>query len=91
MKNKTTIFTTPNCPRCEQLKKLLADSNIDYTTIDISTAEGLTEARTRGIFAKEVPVLESGNIIVMTSAMFHSTGQLKGHEIIEMIQKERRR
>lgn len=51
------IFTLPCCPRCDIVKNYLKDRGIDYTEIEMDSAEGITDLRLAGCFAMEGPVL----------------------------------
>ncbi len=55
---KVKVYSTGNCPRCEQLKRLLVSYEIQYEEVDMSTPEALTELRMNGIFTLSAPVLQ---------------------------------
>ncbi|MCD5409315.1 MAG: glutaredoxin family protein [Methanocellales archaeon] len=55
------VYSTENCPRCEQLKRLLRSYGIQYEEVDMSTPEALTELRMNGIFTLTAPVLQIGD------------------------------
>jgi glutaredoxin len=52
------IYSTPTCPKCEQLKNALKDGGISYENMDMSTPEALTELRINGVFTLAAPVLQ---------------------------------
>jgi glutaredoxin len=54
---KYVVYTTEDCPRCEQVKRTLKDWDANFQTVDMTTAEALTELRVNGVFALSAPVL----------------------------------
>jgi len=54
---KYVVYTTKDCPRCEQVKKVLGGWDTDFETVDMSSAEALTELRINGVFTLTAPVL----------------------------------
>ncbi len=63
------IYTTPDCPRCEQLKAFLERRGVSFEVVDMTTAEALTELRVNGVFTMSAPVLE-------VNGRFYTTGDL---------------
>lgn len=63
------IYTTPDCPRCEQLKAFLERRGVSFELVDMTTAEALTELRVNGVFTMSAPVLE-------VNGRFYTTGDL---------------
>ncbi|MDI9616459.1 MAG: glutaredoxin family protein [Methanothrix sp.] len=63
------IYTTPDCPRCEQLKAFLESRGVSFEVVDMTTAEALTELRVNGVFTMSAPVLEM-------NGRFYTTGDL---------------
>lgn len=55
------VYSTKDCPRCEQLKRLLRSYGIRYDEVDVSTPEALTELRINGVFTLTAPVLQVGD------------------------------
>ena len=55
---KYVVYTTQDCPRCEQVKKVLEGRDADFETVDMSSAEALTELRINGVFTLTAPVLQ---------------------------------
>lgn len=55
------VYSTEDCPRCEQLKRLLVSYEIQYEEVDMSTPEALTELRMNGIFTLTAPILQIGD------------------------------
>ena len=67
---KYTVYSTKACPKCEQLKKALASSDIHFETIDMATPEALTELRINGVFTLSAPVLQVGDSFYTTDDLF---------------------
>lgn len=64
------VYSTPSCPRCEQLKAALARAGIDYENMDMSTPEALTELRINGVFTLSAPVLEADDSFYTVDELF---------------------
>ena len=64
------VYSTPSCPRCEQLKAALARASIDYVNMDMSTPEALTELRVNGVFTLSAPVLEADDSFYTVEELF---------------------
>ncbi|MBW2617638.1 MAG: glutaredoxin family protein [Deltaproteobacteria bacterium] len=56
----TEIFTTPNCPRCAYLKKLLDEAGIGYTQVDVTAGLGPLRRLRQLSGAALVPVVVRG-------------------------------
>ncbi len=82
---KYTIYSTKTCPKCEQLKRALADSKISFETIDMATPEALTELRINGVFTLSAPVLQIDDSFYTTEDLFDGERikDLKAMEIIK--------
>ncbi|NPV62897.1 MAG: NrdH-redoxin [Methanotrichaceae archaeon] len=52
------VYSTFTCPKCEQLKKALAEAKIRYDNMDMASPEALTELRVNGVFTLSAPVLQ---------------------------------
>jgi glutaredoxin len=52
------VYSTSTCPKCEQLKKALAEAKIGYDNMDMASPEALTELRVNGVFTLSAPVLQ---------------------------------
>ena len=76
MKN-ITVYSTPTCPKCEQLKDMLKKNNIKFNEIDMSTAEGLTELRINGVFSITAPILQIDKKTLEHDELFKESGTLK--------------
>lgn len=54
-----TVYSTPTCPRCEQLKAALKKAGLSFGSQDMSTPQALTELRVNGVFTLMAPVLQA--------------------------------
>lgn len=52
-----TVFSTKDCPKCEELKRALNELRIEFESQDMASAEALTQLRVDGIFTLSAPVL----------------------------------
>ncbi len=64
------VYTTPECPRCEQLKSFLKSRGVSFEVMDMTTAEALTELRVNGIFTLAAPVLQIDDRFYTTNDLF---------------------
>jgi glutaredoxin len=64
------VYSTPSCPRCEQLKAALVRAGIAYENMDMSTPEALTELRINGVFTLSAPVLQAGEDFYTVDELF---------------------
>ena len=64
------VYSTPSCPRCEQLKAALVRAGIAYENMDMSTPEALTELRIYGVFTLSAPVLQAGEDFYTVDELF---------------------
>jgi len=55
---KYRVFSTPACPKCEQLKTSLKREGLEFESLDMATPEALTELRINGVFSLAAPVLQ---------------------------------
>jgi glutaredoxin len=67
---KLVVYSTPSCPRCEQLKSALKKTGIVYENEDMSTPEALTELRINGVFTLSAPVLQAGERFYTVDELF---------------------
>ena len=57
--NKITVYSKPNCVRCEMAKRYLQDKNVKFEVIDVfEDAEALAMLRDRGY--AQMPVVDIG-------------------------------
>ncbi|MDD1736295.1 MAG: glutaredoxin family protein [Methanothrix sp.] len=81
---KYIVYSTPSCPRCEQLKAALEKAGVSFENHDMSTPEALTELRINGVFTLSAPVLQADEKFYTTEELFSGeslvdlTGILKG-------------
>ncbi len=64
---KIIIFTVKNCPKCDQLKKVLPKG---YTEQDMTTPDALTHLRCHDIFTLSAPVLQVNDLLFATKSIF---------------------
>lgn len=64
------IFSTSVCPKCNRLKVSLAKHGIEFESINVDDAAGLTEMFLLGIVTRDAPVLANGNTVLYTKDMF---------------------
>ena len=67
---KLIVYSTPTCPRCEQLKSALCKAGISYENQDMSSPEALTELRINGVFTLSAPVLQAGEKFYTVEDLF---------------------
>lgn len=64
------IFSTQNCPKCEQLKKELKKLEFPFVESNISTPESLTELAISGVFTLSAPVLQIDQCFYTVKELF---------------------
>ena len=67
------IFSTTVCPKCRRLKAFLENKGIAFESLNMDTAEGMTELFMLGIVAFDAPVLVSGNNAMYSNDLFKGT------------------
>jgi glutaredoxin len=67
---KYVVYTTTECPRCEQVKRVLEGWGVEFETVDMASAEALTELRVNGVFTLSAPVLMAGDDFYTTEELF---------------------
>ena len=67
---KYRVYSTPSCPKCEQLKAALVKANISFENQDMSTPEALTELRINGVFALSAPVFQADDKFYTVEELF---------------------
>lgn len=56
------VYTLPNCPNCEKLKKQLEKKEIEFEVKDLSEFQNMAKLRQKGVFISEAPVLQIDDI-----------------------------
>jgi glutaredoxin-like YruB-family protein len=62
---KPTVYSTPTCPFCKQLKAYLEEKNIEFTDIDVSADQEKAQEMIQKSGQMGVPVLEVGGDVVV--------------------------
>lgn len=60
-----TVYSTPTCPFCKQLKAYLEEKNIEFTDIDVSADQEKAQEMIQKSGQMGVPVLEVGGEVVV--------------------------
>lgn len=55
---KVKLYVSPQCPRCETLKKVLSEMKVSYEVIDVTNSDVMADLIMRDIFLMETPGLE---------------------------------
>ncbi len=76
---KLTVYSTPTCPRCEQLKAALNEAGISYENQDMSSPEALTELRINGVFTLSAPVLQADDRFYTLEDLFD------GEKLVDLV------
>lgn len=59
------VYSTPTCPYCVMVKKFLAENNIEFEDIDVSSNQAAAQEMVNKSGQMGVPVLEiNGQIVV---------------------------
>lgn len=59
------IYSTPTCPYCKMAKSFLAEKNVEFTDVDVSTDQKAAEEMVEKTGQMGVPVLDiDGEIII---------------------------
>ena len=65
MNNKLLKFSSPTCGMCREVTKRLDSASIEYTSVDISTDEGMELAQRYGVqHIPAVLLVDSGGIVI---------------------------
>ena len=65
-----TVYSTPTCPRCEQLKAALKKAGLSFDSLDMSMPQALTELRVNGVFTLMAPVLQADESFYTVEDLF---------------------
>ncbi len=58
MKKNVKVYSTPDCAKCNQAKKLLKEQGVQFDSVDITeSSEALQEMRTLSRGARSVPII----------------------------------
>lgn len=60
-----TVYSTPTCPFCKQLKAYLDEKKVSYTDIDVSSDQEKAQEMIQKSGQMGVPVLEAGDEIIV--------------------------
>ncbi len=55
---RVKLYVSPQCPRCEMLKKALKEMKVEYEVLDVSKSDVMADLIMRDIFLMETPGLE---------------------------------
>ncbi|MHC1600768.1 MAG: glutaredoxin family protein [Candidatus Nezhaarchaeales archaeon] len=82
---KIKLYVSPQCPRCEVLKKALNEMGVKYDVLDISESDVMADLVMRDIFLTETPALEVGDRFFYAEDLFNGDKLLinKLREILE--------
>ncbi|MEM2924610.1 MAG: hypothetical protein QXJ68_02845 [Methanocellales archaeon] len=78
------IYTLPNCPSCDRLKKELASSGWIFEERNMSTVDSLVELRFNGVFTNTAPVLQIEDEFYTSKEIFQ--GESLNREIIKRLE-----
>lgn len=53
-----TIYTKENCEKCQEIKTIMKEKNIEYIEKSVENVEDLTELIVAGVDISEAPVIE---------------------------------
>lgn len=60
-----TVYSTPHCPYCKQLKSFFDGQGIRYEEIDVAASDEAREALKKKSGALAVPVVDIGGTIIV--------------------------
>lgn len=81
------IFTLPNCPHCQILKKKIRSLGIDFEEVSMEDPEEMTDLIMNGIYVKEGPVLFIDGRYFTHDQIFNNKDDSISEEIINLISK----
>lgn len=67
---KVVVYTTPNCPNCGVLKKLLDDLGVEYEEKNMLDLDVQTELIMMDVFTLSAPVLRVGDRFLTVKELF---------------------
>lgn len=62
---KPTVYSTPTCPFCMQLKAYLEEKEVDFEDIDVSSDQEKAQEMIKKSGQMGVPVLEVGDEVIV--------------------------
>jgi glutaredoxin-like YruB-family protein len=62
---KPTVYSTPTCPFCKQLKAYLEEKDIEFIDIDVSADQEKAQEMIQKSGQMGVPVLEIGGEVIV--------------------------
>jgi len=70
------LYVSPQCPKCEALKKVMKDMGVEYEVLDVSKSDVMADLIMRDIFLIETPGLE------VDGKFFHARELFDGDRLI---------
>lgn len=67
---KIKLYVSPQCPRCEVVKKALSEMGVEYEVVDVSDSNVMVDLIMRDIFLMETPGLEVDGKFFYASDLF---------------------
>ncbi|MDH5815763.1 MAG: glutaredoxin domain-containing protein [Candidatus Nezhaarchaeota archaeon] len=67
---KIKLYVSPQCPRCEVVKKALSEMGVEYEVVDVSDSNVMADLIMRDIFLMETPGLEVDGKFFYASDLF---------------------
>jgi glutaredoxin len=84
---KITVYSLEVCPNCELLKRFLKSNGFEYTELDLSLPENMTELRLNNVFVREAPVLQVEDTFLTSGDIFNS-GAVDEEKILTLCKGE---
>lgn len=66
--SRATVYTLPDCPKCEELKEWLGEEGVDFDVRSFDTETQL-EFIMRNVFGNP-PILERGEMLALSEELF---------------------
>lgn len=82
--NEVIVYTTPNCPKCNLLKRWLKENSIPYKEKNLAEPDVMAELIMRDIFALSAPVLRVSDKFYLTHEIFDAES-LKTSLLIQIL------
>ncbi|MCC6042063.1 MAG: thioredoxin family protein [Candidatus Verstraetearchaeota archaeon] len=73
---RVKLYVSPQCPRCETLKRVMNEMGVEYEVLDVSKSEVMVDLIMRDIFLMETPGLE------VDGKFFHAEEIFDGERLI---------